>query len=313
MTTNPAAAQARLLPFTRSGSYRLRFTYQLLENEAWLNRVLDRAGLRNDPRAQRILRSLEDDGRTRLNEPRSADLPRGVGNIADPARESLQVRATRYAIEQNPDSVREFVNHYEMYTAEYARQRAGLSDRIRARTTELRAAGQSQAQAEAAATSEVLGRPVRGFGQEFNQVVADRVSATAVRQRARDLEAQLQGRVGPVNLGRVDASNAAAVVQARGDHRFATQSSAVYHVNKHQWGELPPEHKRTSFAPDESSQYLRSANETILHGTASVQRNQDGSINVTVTRDYGHNHRLRAIVRIDGAGNAVIATYGAAQ
>lgn len=289
--------------FAKSGSYRLRFRFQLQQNETWLTEVLDRIGRRSDPAAKRILDSLDDAGRARLQESRGGSVPRGVGP-------ELQNRAAGYALDQNPTSAREFVDRFEMFTSEYSRVRDEYSDLIETKAKELIGKGSHEHVAERQAAKEVLGTEVQGFGTHFNKVVLELVSNERVSQRASDLRKQLAGRVGPRAIpSALDPATVVADVRKLPPLRFGSESSGSYHPNKHG---LPKVHNEPGYAPNEVSRYLKSANETIQNGLSNLEHAQDGGCSLTFTHSYG-NKRMTAIVKVSIGGDAVIATYGDAR
>ena len=307
---------AALAPFTRSGSYRLRFRYQLMENENWLIGVIDDAGLSAHPEARRLLAGIDDAGRIRLQEARGGSIPAGV-------RDQLESQAARYALNQRPPNIREFVNHYEMYISEFNRQRILLRSRIRDRIDALMRAtpNMSRNQANRQASRGILGVEVQGFKKDFNLAVLNGpatpttgapyqgITNASVSQRAAELSTHLAGRSGPRRVGLIiDSTTLGNRVQRMRDLQFGSESSAVYHTNKHT-NEMPHDHQLPSFGANPVDRYLRSANETIRGGQAQVIRNQDGSFNVTVTRRYG-TVTMRAILRVSESGQVLIATYG---
>ncbi|WP_462268034.1 eCIS core domain-containing protein [Desulfobacter sp.] len=305
-----------LAPFTQSGSYRLRFRYQLMENENWLIGVIDDAGLSAHPEARRLLAGIDDAGRIRLQEARGGSIPAGV-------RDQLESQAAGYALNQRPPNIREFVNHYEMYISEFNRQRILLRSRIRDRIDALMQAtpNMSRNQANRQASREILGIEVQGFKKDFNLAVLNGpatsttgapyqgITNASVSQRAAELSTHLAGRSGPRRVGLIiDPTTLGSRIQTMRDLQFGSESSAVYHTNKHT-NEMPHDHQLASFGTNPVDRYLRSANETIRGGQAQVIRNQDGSFNVTVTRRYG-TVTMRAILRVSESGQVLIATYG---
>jgi hypothetical protein len=258
--------RARLTPFTTSGSYRLRFQYQLDTNAGWFTTHVNNPTVCNTPARQatatRLQGSMDTASLMRLNEPVNASLPGGVEG-------PLRQRAAGYALDQNPATVAEFVNHYEMFTSEYMRRREQMRVQIRTRTEALMRGTppMNEATAAAQATTEILGRPVAGFRRDFNLAVLEGTAGTAnagvtdaaVGARATTLRGELGARAGARPLGAaVDPATLVAQVQAMPTRQFGTESSATYHVNKH-YAELPNAHRDPAFAPDETSRYLRSA------------------------------------------------------
>jgi hypothetical protein len=258
--------RARLTPFTTSGSYRLRFQYQLDTNAGWFTTHVNNPTVCNTPARQatatRLQGSMDTASLMRLNEPVNASLPGGVEG-------PLRQRAAGYALDQNPATVAEFVNHYEMFTSEYMRRREQMRVQIRTRTEALMRGTppMNEATAAAQATTEILGRPVAGFRRDFNLAVLEGTAGTAnagvtdaaVGARATTLRGELGARAGARPLGAaVDPATLVAQVQAMPTRQFGTESSATYHVNKH-YAELPNAHRDPAFAADETSRYLRSA------------------------------------------------------
>ena len=232
-------------------------------------------------------------------------------------------QAARYALNQRPPNIREFVNHYEMYISEFNRQRILLRSRIRDRIDALMGAtpNMSRNQANRQASREILGVEVQGFKKDFNLAVLNGpatpttgvpyqgITNASVSQHAAELSTHLAGRSGPRRVGLIiDSTTLGNRVQRMRDLQFGSESSAVYHTNKHT-NEMPHDHQLPSFGANPVDRYLRSANETIRGGQAQVIRNQDGSFNVTVTRRYG-TVTMRAILRVSESGQVLIATYG---
>ena len=313
--------QARLTPFTRSGSYRFRFQFQLDGNATWFTTNVNNPSVCNTPARQatatRLEASLGTDARSlaRLTDLVNAQLPGGVAT-------ALRERAAGYALDRNPANAAEFVNQFEMFVSEYMRRRADLDAQIRARTTALTTGTPplSRAAAERQASTEILGRPVQGFGNAFNVAVLEGspgssyagVSDAAVTTRATTLATDLAGRAGATPLGAaVDPARLASQVQAMPNLQFGSESSATYHANKH-YRELPSIHRDPGFGSNDVSRYLRSASETISGGTSTIAHNQDGSYSVIFARTYG-DRPMRAIVRVNTDGTVVLATYMSGQ
>ena len=299
-TSKSPVDTAALGEFAKSSSYRLRFRFQLKQNETWLTNVLDRIGRRSDPAAKRILDSLDDAGRTRLQESRTGSLPRGVDT-------QLQNKAARYALDQNPENARDFVDRFEMFTSEYNRVRQQKEAAVRQRSNELEASGTKQNEAERRASREVLGKEVQGFGRAFNEAILDDFTPEQVKAREDVLSKELAGRVGARSMGHgIDSSKIVEDVRKLPPLQFSTEGSGTYHPNKHP---LPKEHSTATYGRDAVTRYLRSANETIQHGTADPEHSQDGSFSISFTRSYG-NKTMKAIVKVSLSGDVVIATYG---
>ncbi len=305
-TSKSPVDTAALAEFAKSGSYRLRFRFQLKQNETWLTEILDKVARRTDPAAKKILDSLDDGGRARLQEARgtSRDLPSGVG-------EELQQEAADYALDRKPASAREFVDFFEMFVSEFMRARSAKRQAIQDRTAKLVQGGMDTHTAELQASKEVLGKEVKGFKSAFNRAVADDFTVDQVDKRASSLGAQLRGRVGARSLGTgPDEATVVEAVRKLPSLQFASESTGTYHPNKHS---LPSDHQKqgyaTGYATDEVSRYLKSANETIRHGVPEKQHSQDGGFLISFTAKYP-GKAMCAIVRVDIGGNVVIVTYG---
>jgi hypothetical protein len=187
------------------------------------------------------------------------------------------------------------------------RVRADAKSKIQAQAKAKEAGGMDSTTANKSAAKAVLGKEIQGFKDSFNKAVLDSFDRTQVTTREGVLRTQLRGRVGGRDLGTPpDAATIIADVQKLPDLQFGTESSAIYHPNKHP---LPGEHQTTTYGPDEVSRYLRSANETIRTGAGAVERTQDGGFSIAFTKNY-RGKTMRAIVRVNAKGNAVIATYG---
>lgn len=294
---------ARLAPFVASGSYRLRFKHNLAQNEEFLMKCLDLVGRRGDAQATRITSSLDTVGRIRLQEARNTtrDLPTGVG-------EELQKNATNYALDKDPGNARGFVDHYEMYISEYMRVRADAKLKIQRETARLEATGMNSQAANKQAAKNIIGKEIAGYKEPFNKEVLATFTPAQVTAREGVLRTELAGRVGGRDLGKPpDSTTIIADVRALPELQFGTESSAIYHPNKHR--ALPAAHRDPSYAANEVSRFLKSANETIQTGTANSERSQDGGFSISFTKAYP-GKTMKAIVRVNPQGTAVIATYG---
>jgi hypothetical protein len=271
--------QAALQPFTRSAySPRLRFRFQLADGDDYINRLLDGAGIPGtDPRRQSLFGAMDDASRTRLFDLSNRGYPRGV-------TDTLPQGAARYALDQNPASVREFVEHFEMFTSEFSRR----SEEMMANTG---LNGRSRAQ--------------------FNAEVLAGITPDGVRARYTELAGYLDGRAGSTALGNAGLPDADLVprIRALPDVRFGSDSAAVYHANKHH-GEIPLAHRATS--GDIVTAYLDSANQTIRQGTPEISVAQNGSRRIDFTHTYPETppRVVRAMVYVDAQGNVTLATYG---
>jgi len=274
-----------------SGTYRLRFAHSRARAEAFLRARLTELGL--NPDNHPLLRAA-----TEADLNRAYDL---VSAGAPPAgAPNLQRQATAYALRQarDPSSIREFVEHYEFYTAEFM-------TRAQAEIARLRAAGTPNRRQAYANVEAALGDPAN-LAQPSAAGMAD---VAGVYQRMR---ATLNGRFGQGSI-RPGLSPADTVdaVQAMNDVTFASESAAVYHTRKH----LPelPAGERARSANDVQS-YLDSAVETVKRSSradaiASARTAQDGSgRSYAFTRQIG-GQAVTARVFVTNEGRVLLLTY----
>jgi Bacterial toxin 3/Domain of unknown function (DUF4157) len=262
--------QTALLPYTRSGSLRLRFRFQLDGTDTFIDDLLTRAGLAADDPRRALFSAMDDASRARLN-----DINRGGWTLPE-----LPNRAALHALAQSPTTVRAFVEHFEMFVAEF--------DRLaRART-----AGTPRA--------------------EFNATVLARMTPEYMATRNAELLGQLDGRVGATSLGSAELPDAELVPRIRAipDVHFGADTAATYHANKHHH-ELPTSHQATG--SDIVPAYLNSANLTIQQGTHTINVVQNGSRQIVFTHTYPSADGPRTMlarVFVTAEGNVVLATYG---
>jgi hypothetical protein len=272
---------AALERFTKSGRVpRLRFHYQLQAADDFIDRVLDGAGIpATDPQRVRLFGTMDNASRQRLFDLRNKSYPGGV-------KDALSQRAASYALQKNPATVREFVEHFEMFTSEFERLVT-----------------------EAKVVEGLNGRSWK----EFYQAVLARMDDAQVHARYTELLGQLGGRTGAGRIGSF-TTDAELVAQVRGlpDVRFGSQPAAAYHANKHHQ-ELPPTHRQAG--SDFVTQYLDSANRTIQEGAPEVSIAQNGNRSIVFTHTYTDGQPPSSItmvarVYVNPTGNAVLATYG---
>lgn len=296
--TNPLD-KAGLALFTKSSPYRFRFRFQLEENETWLSKLLDDAGLKTDPKAVKLLGSIDDAGRMRLNEPRTGSYLSGI-------KKETQEKAAKYALKRATD-VRDFVNHFEMYVSEVNRVRKETMNEVKRRIKN-RPSGQSEREAAKLATIDLLGQEIHGFKKQFNEAILAKITDDVVANRYGSLKTELGKRTGTSKLGKdVTVDNAVGKVQSASAINFGTESAAVYHANKHH-AEIPAAH--ASGPGNHLTQYLDSARETIRLGTGKAHLEQDGAIKVVFQHNYPDGTKMTALIRVGSDGQAVLATYG---
>lgn len=304
-----------------SSGYRLRSEYHRAQADALLTDL----GITALPAEQRaIFDTMTDADRDRL-----FDL---VNERPPSAARDLRRQAAAYALPRS-DSVRAFVEHYQVYSTHFlgtARARITVyQERVRAELTAATAAAggtaptPKQIQAIQNRVKAELG--IRGNAETFyyGQVLAEmsartpggaadttRPSAAAVadveaayRRRVTDLG----GRVGSaaVTPGLPEAA-LVAELKALPEIPFGSESAAAYHVAKH-YGELPADVRSAAETAGTSDvdTYLASAHRTITGGTATVTTSQDGTARSV---RFVHDGMI-AIVRVGDDGRAVLATH----
>ncbi len=293
--------KAKLKRFTESKPYRFRFQFEA--NESWLDNLFRKAGLHGDPQAKKLMKSMDDAGRMRLNEPVNVRHPKGV-------TEELPQKAAAYALKQKPKTVREFVNHYEMYVSEYKRVRDAVRSTIDARMKGI-PVGKRRIETQKRVSKALLGEEVVGYAKAFNKAVLDNLTDAAAKARYMRLQKELGKHVGTRKASTgITEANAVSEIRALPEVTFGTESAAVYHANKH-YPELPKSHKTGS--GNDLTKYLNSAQTTIRDGVPNVRVGQDGSLIVSFVQGYKQKPRdvnMQVIIRVDKRGRIVVATYG---
>lgn len=204
-------------------------------------------------------------GTTRARHPAFRQLtPHDLDRLYDLTTESMpggtthaQTQAARYALDQNPVSGAEFVNHYQFYVAE-------MRDRIRIEAEARRAAGQAVGKG----TLRSIGQQTEtAMGEAGNAVVPGAATLTGVRQQYDRLLAQTRGRLGVAQIDpHLSGAPAVEAIRALPEVRFQSDSAAVYHTHKH-YHELPSA-RRPAGTP-EFDAYMNTAR-AVIHNTAET-------------------------------------------
>lgn len=317
------SADDRLLLDQVTGSsrgYRLRSEY----HRARANRLLDDLGITALPSEQRrIFENMSDSDRDRLFDLVS-DRPPGTAT-------DIRHQATAYALPR-ADSVRSFVEHYQVYTTDFmarARSRiAAYQGRLDTAIAEATAASGRDltARETQAVQNRVKGElGITGNAEKFyyervmHEMAGGRPGAAVDTRRPSDAAtaevaaaydrrvAALDGRVGGVSVAPgLSNDDLVAALRQHPDITFGSESAAVYHVVKH-YDELPAALRAAGEGagrPDVAI-YLDSAHVTVTSGAASITTSQDGTARSV---RFVHDGMV-AIVRVDTDGRAVLATH----
>jgi hypothetical protein len=295
LKTVDATAEASLVRFASSGSYRLRFAYTRSQAQQHLDDLLAQLG--TNRASHRAFANVTPGDADRLY-----DIYRA--SVASDVEAHLKPQAARYALDQNPATTREFVEHYEFYMAEFSARFEAAAQRHLAGTgrTKLGKAERRTVRAEVLA----------GLADPANPRVPAAGESAAVRAAYDTMAQHLGARHGGgrVQAGMSDAATVTAI-QSMSEVQFASQSAAVYHAHKH-FGELPgPEQAR---APNAITAYVDSAVDTVRHAdpvaaAASRSTAQAGDArSFTFTRTID-GKQMRAIVFVTREGRVILATY----
>lgn len=312
--------------FSRSSSYRLRFRHDLDEATDFVERLFADLGLADDARVRRLIDQATEADKSRLYDLKNAPYPGGeIG-------ERIKTKAASYALGRNPPNARVFVEHFEMYVAEFNRRAQALKSAVDARVDALVAAVPPDQRGDAArvaaqrqATEEILGVAIEGRGKSFKSALRQRVfeqmgddlDTAAVSPVAREgldaRYAELAADFAPATTAGVrfeqPDSGLIGEVRALSDVQFGSESAAVYHANKH-LAELPPSHRAGQGG--DLSMYMASARQTIAGGRATVIVQQSGTKQIVFTRTWseaGQDFSMTARVNVYPDGRVVLATY----
>lgn len=320
--------RAALVPFTMSGSYRLRFRFNLDDATDFARDLFRQLGKDGDPRVRALLDGATDAGKARLFDLQNASYPSGE------LGQRLKTKAADYALGKNPGDLRAFVEYFEMYTSEFARRSDLLKQRIEQRSAALLGAmSEAERQGKTAvktanqqATRELLGaafdggtgsngvknairnKTLQDLGEDLGQSGTSAAARGAIDARYNQLAGQTTGRIGAGKVA-FDQPDAALVasVKGLGEVKFKSESAAVYHANKHA-NEMPPSH----LTGGEMTAYANSAQQTIRQGSGAVVTQQGGGKQIVFQHTYtegGQTYKMTARVNVAPDGTVTLATY----
>jgi hypothetical protein len=246
----------------------------------------------------------------------------------------MRQQAAEWALTKNPKSASEFVAECQFYEAEAGNRADGYVADAKAEVAKEVAARKAanggrdlnpreQMQATRTATRAKLGRAFDADGpalkryatqkalQDMGQKVTKDGKEVTVGADAADAAWKtnvdaLHGAdaAGPKTIGGKPDAELPAHLQSIADSlSFGTDYDAAYHAHKHA-GELPVKPP----AANEMATYLKAARDLVRSGSGTVRINQNGSRSVIF-----EGNGMRAIVHVSSEGNAVIATFGAAN
>ncbi|HEV7681140.1 MAG TPA: DUF4157 domain-containing protein [Pyrinomonadaceae bacterium] len=314
--------------FVRSGSYRLRFGFPRERARTWLAGVLQQLGL--------DINTVEVNGRRLFANMSPADLDRlyeAMGSGIVTAAPNLQRRGVAYALGRGPDSLRNFVEHYEFFVADFKERANTLIAAYRTRVAQAEATwrttntGRNPSPTEQNSfrneAKDAMGIPRTRNAEDFyydqletqmaNPANLNRPSAAAqedVFARYEQMRTQLNGRFGVGNIAAgLSSENAIAAIKNLPEITFSTESAAVYHIRKHFRGLPATEQTR---AANGVSSFLDAASQTIRDapaGSVTSSSSQDGTFRAFVfTRTVGRT-TMRAIVHVTTEGRVMLATF----
>lgn len=198
-----------------SRGYRLRFVHSHEAARNLIDDLLGQLGRRREDYA--AFRNLTSQDLDRLYDLTTESMPGGTTHV--------RTQATQYALDQNPTTAGEFVNHYQFYVAE-------VRLRIKAEVEARGAVGRRAVEAAATQTE-------ASMADAANTRAPSAATAAEVRSQYDRIRTQVGGRLGTslINPNLDDVATIEAI-RALPGVRFSSESAAVYHTYKH-YHELP--------------------------------------------------------------------------
>jgi hypothetical protein len=283
-----------------STGLRLRFRAQYgAQLDTWLVAMqLDR-----NAQLQALLANATDTDRGRLwdlyNESRSRS------GIANPL---MRQQSAAYSLSRQPQSIYEFVEHYQFYQLEF-QSRLAIDERefrVAIAQAQRDTPGLTARAAQLQVSQQRYGVSFEGFKDAFdtaqrNHVAREFAGGGDIRTPSAEATtrigdtygrnvAELAGHLGPQSIGQgLDAPAARAEIQRLPEVHFASESSGAYHAHKHAH-DLPPAEQ----AGSEVESYLGALRETIHHPTAQAT--------IASQLELGRSHSFTRVVQAQTPG-----------
>ena len=298
--------QTILKKLSSSGNQRLRFDYQL---KGQVDRYLADMGIANN----QLFQNMSTSDRNRV-----FDL------VHEP--KTYHKEAAQYALSQNPKNPSEFVNHVQFYKANIQKKvDLKLENYYKLKNEKVQLLEQSQngrqlshtetQNVEKQLTKALYGEEIFGkknIEEKIQQTVLKNSGGhddvqTAYQELAKTLPSD---KIGSSQIKpELSTTDKISVVKELDDVKFSSESTAVYHAEKH-YQELPPSHRQ---GDGQINNYLNSASQTIKSADkVDASFDQDGNEVFVFRKSYteGKNTvKLQAIVKVTPDGKVILATY----
>lgn len=320
-----AAEKALVENLVKSSGQRLRFEAHLRQGEKYI----DDLGATRNPYWQSHFSKMSAGERERLFDLGNAN--RGTGNNMK--------QASDWALSRKPKSVYEYVNLVELYAktfeqaldAQISAYKARVEAEVRRRKTVAPTAKEQKLKAEVEKefSQAEFQREIHGYASDLRKELTKKVEnawgtrgdpakagpgAMVARATYEARAAELKGHIGGTEIGSgLTNGEALARIRALPEVKFSSESSGVYHVEKHM-GELPK--KEVPGKKSRSVEFMASAQKTIQEGTVTPKMTPGGTrqfhfLRVLEEIDSGKvkKYELLAIVQLTEAGEVSLATY----
>ena len=318
------AAKEAFARVSGSGGLRFRFRFQL---DAQVDGFLERIGVKGRPPFDDPAKPLTDAHRARLFD--AVNAKKDFGSL----QETAEKQAAEYALLQKPDNPFDWVDHFELYK-EFLRRRvaAGQAAFDSAVDAELTAAGTTRADSKAlekarkSVSKTKFGRelPAKGIAEEVNkEAVTAAGSTTDVTKPSEELSKEIEklyAESAAALVGKLGTSTVPSGLEGeplydairKSDLRFSSESSAVYHPEKHGPADLPalanrPESARTGNKIDD---YLALAKDAVARGTPTARPGQSGGRTIEFSLKYpNEKDAWSAYVSVREDGTVALLSY----
>jgi len=297
--------QTILKELSTSDNQRLRFDYQL---KGQVDRYLADMGIANNQLFQNMSTSDRNRVFDLVNEPKT-----------------YHKEAAQYALSQNPKNPSEFVNHVQFYKANIQKKvDLKFENYYKLKNEKVQLLEQSQngrqlshtetQNVEKQLSKELYGEEIFGkknIKKKIQQTVLKKSGhddvQTAYQELAKTLPSDKIGssQIKP-ELSRTDKIS---VVKELDDVKFSSESTAVYHAEKH-YQELPLSHRQ---GDGQINNYLNSASKTIKSADkVDASFDQYGNEVFVFHKSYTEGEKpakLKAIVKVTPDGKIILASY----
>jgi hypothetical protein len=304
-----------------SEGLRYRFRYQL---ESTVDAFLERVGAKGRKPFDDLAK-LGNAERARLFD--AVKLPDEF-RAAGP---DVQKQAAEYAFCQHPKTVQEWVDHVELFKELLERRRAALEEQFYAtvEAESARTGAKDPTAARKKVSKDLLGKEVSTNKDIDNEIARKSVTdagaagdvtkpSDAMREEVakvyRDNAAQLAGKLGTAKVSpELKGEELEKAVRGLGDElRISSESSAVYHPEKHGPADLPrPENcEGVPLTGNKIDDYLALARHAVANGDAKTRPGQFGGRVIEFSKTYkGERDSWSAYVLVRDDGTVSLLSY----